>query len=79
MREREREREGGRERASGGRGRETGRERIPSRLCAESAQLDTGLDPMNHEIMTSAEIKSQTLNGLRHPGALITPISSSLF
>ena len=26
-------------------------ERIPSRLCA-SAELDTGLEPTNHEIMT---------------------------
>ena len=32
-----------------GRGQERGRERIPSRLCADS---DVGLKPMNHEIMT---------------------------
>ena len=28
------------------------RERIPSRLCAFSAEPDMGLDLMNHEIMT---------------------------
>ena len=40
-RERERERE-----------RRGGEERIPSRLCAVSAEPDVGLDPMNLEIMT---------------------------
>ena len=44
-----------------GREREKG-ERIPSRLCTVSAEPDVGLDPTNHEIMTRAEIKSQTLN-----------------
>ena len=35
-----------------GSGRERGRERILSRLCAVSAESDAGLDLMNHEIMT---------------------------
>ena len=43
MRERERESRGE---------AETEVERIPSRLCAVSTELDTGLDPINHEIMT---------------------------
>ena len=30
-----------------------------------------GLHPRNHEIMTGAEIKSQTLSELSHPGAPI--------
>ena len=46
-REREREREKERERKLG-KGRETGRERIPSRLLTVNA----GLKLMNHEIMT---------------------------
>ena len=49
--QRERERERGRE-----------RERIPSRLQAVSAEPSSGLDPMNCELMTWAEIKNQTLN-----------------
>ena len=28
------------------------RERIPSRLSTVSRELDVGLEPMNHEIMT---------------------------
>ena len=28
----------------------------------QSAELDMGLDHMNHELMASAKIKSQTLN-----------------
>ena len=35
-----------------GRGREREGEPIPSRLCSVSTQLDVGLDPMNHELMT---------------------------
>ena len=35
-----------------GRGREMGRERIPSRLHAVSTETDKGLEPMNCEIMT---------------------------
>ena len=48
--------------------RERKRERIPTRLCAVSAEPNVGLDLTNHEIMTSAEIKSQMLNRLSHPG-----------
>ena len=58
-RERERERESTWER---------GRERISSRLHAISAEPDRGLKPTNPKIMTWAEIKSQTLNWLSHPG-----------
>ena len=36
----------------GGRGRERGRERIPSRLHAVSAEPDAGLELTNCEIMT---------------------------
>ena len=35
-----------------GRGRETGRERIPSRLHAVSTEPEAGLELMNHEIVT---------------------------
>ena len=56
-----REREGDRE-----------RERIPSRLCSVSTEPDMALDPTNHKIMTRAEIKSQPLNQLSHPGAPTT-------
>ena len=45
------------------------RERIPSRLCAVSAEANMRLEPMNREITTWAKIKSQTLNRLSHPGA----------
>ena len=34
------------------RGREIGRERIPGRLHAASAELDTGLEPINGKIIT---------------------------
>ena len=37
--------------------------------CADSTEPDAGLDPVNHEIMTRAEVKGQTLNRLSHPGA----------
>ena len=47
-----------------------GRQRIPSRLHTVSAEPDVGLNPMNSEFMTWAEIKSGTLNWLSHPGAL---------
>ena len=46
-----------------------GRDRIPTRLHAVSTEADAGLEPMNCEIMTWAEIKSQTLNQLSHPCA----------
>ena len=48
--------------------RERGRERIPGRLCAVSAEPNAGLELMNCEIMTWAETKSQMLNRLSHPG-----------
>ena len=44
------------------RGREKGRERIPSRFHTISAEPDTGLELTNHEIMTSAEIQSRLTN-----------------
>ena len=53
----------------GGAERERERERIPSRLHAVRAEPDTEPDPRNHEIMTWAVIKSQTLNRLSHSGA----------
>ena len=45
--------------------RVNGRERIPGRLRAVRAEPHVGLDPMNREIMTCTEIKSQMLNQLR--------------
>ena len=57
MGERQRERERERERE-----RDRERERVPSRLCIVSSKPIAGLKPMDHEIMTLAEIKSQTLN-----------------
>ena len=50
------------------RGSEREGERILSRLHAVSTEPNMGLSPMNHEIMTWAKIKSQTLNRLSHPG-----------
>ena len=44
-----------------GRDRETGRQRIPSRLHTVSTEPNVGLDLTNCEIMTSAEIGSQML------------------
>ena len=35
-----------------GRGRERGKERIPSRLRTSSTELDAGIDPRNRAIMT---------------------------
>ena len=52
--------------------RDRERERIPSRLHTVSAEPDAGLKPMNHEITTWAEVKSQTLNWMSHPG---TPVA----
>ena len=54
--------------------RERGRERIPSRLLAVSAEPNAELDPTNREIMMSAEIKSQMPNLLSHPGAPTTHV-----
>ena len=42
--------------------RERERERIPSRLLNVSTEPDMGLELTNHEVMTSAEIKSQNQN-----------------
>ena len=44
------------------RDRERGREIIPRRFCALSIEPDTGLNLMNHEIMTSAQVKSLMLS-----------------
>ena len=32
--------------------REREQERVPSRLCTDSAEPDAGLELMNHEVMT---------------------------
>ena len=61
------------ERGEWERGSKRGRERTPSRLCTDSTEPDAGLDLRNLEIMTWAEIKSQMLNQLSHPGAPIVP------
>ena len=53
-----------------GRERERGKERIPRRLHAVGSEPDVGLDPTNREIVTGAQIRSQMLNRLSHPGAL---------
>ena len=61
---RERDREG--ERTSrGGSEREGKRE-----SHTDSVEPNVGLKPMNHEIITQAETKSQTLNQLSHPNTL---------
>ena len=52
---------GGRERQERGRESQVG-------LHAVRAEPDARLDHTNHEIMTWAQIKSQMLNGLSHPG-----------
>ena len=44
-----------------GRGRESGRERIPSSIHSHIAEPDAGLNS-HHEIMARAEIKNQSLN-----------------
>ena len=44
-------------------------ERIPSRLHTASTEPDVGLEPINCEMMTSAETNSRTLNRRSHPGA----------
>ena len=59
-----------REYVQAGRGRDRGRERIPSRLHTISTEPAAGLKPMNREIVTWAETKSQTLNRLSLPGTL---------
>ena len=59
---REKEKERGRERERGGAERQGERENPRQAPCCVHA-------PTNHEIMTGAEIKSQTLNQMSHPGA----------
>ena len=51
-----------------GRGRERGRERIPSRLRPINAEPDLGLNLMNRKIKTWAEIKIQAPDKLSHLG-----------
>ena len=46
-------------------GAERERQRIQSRLCADSRESDAGLELVNPEIMTWA---GQMLNQLSHPG-----------
>ena len=48
--------------------RERVRERIPGRLHTISIEPHAGLELTNHEIVIGAEIKSQMLYGLSHPG-----------
>ena len=49
--------------------RERGRHRIQSRLriCADSSEPDTGLEPVNCEIMTWAKVRPLTTESPRHP------------
>ena len=47
---------------------EAERERIPSKLGAVRAEPHAGLELTNCKIMTRAEIESQMLNQLSHPG-----------
>ena len=55
----------------GERERERERERISSSLSTVSAEPNAGLELTNLEIMTLAEIKSQMLNPLSHPGTSV--------
>ena len=45
-------------------------------MLSASAEPDSGLDLMNHETMTWAEIMGQTLNRLSHAGAPVCFVSS---
>ena len=54
-----------------GRGRERGRQRIPSRLRAVCTEPIVGLKHTGCKIMIWAKTKSQMLNWLKHPGAPI--------
>ena len=56
-----------------GKGGEKGRERILSGFHTVSAEPDMGLDLTNCEIVTRAEIESQVLHPLSHPGASVSP------
>ena len=55
----------------GRRDRKRGRQRIPSRLHAVSAEPDTGLEFTNCEFMTWAEIRRWMLNQRSHPSILV--------
>ena len=65
-----------RERARAGEGQ---RERISSRLHTVSLEPDAGLELTNHEVMTLAETRSQTLNRLSHPDTPWCGSSKHLF
>ena len=67
--ERQRQREEREHTSRGGAERRREGERIPSSLCIVSTQPNVRLELTNCEIMTRAEIKSQMLNQLSHPGA----------
>ena len=56
-----------------GRDKKRGRERIPNRLHPQH-KYQCGAWSHNHETMTWAEVKSQTINWLSHPG---TPLITS--
>ena len=50
-----------------GKGGERGRERIPSRLCANNTESSAGLKLMNCEILTWAQITTWPFDWLSHP------------
>ena len=52
-----------------GREREREKERIPSRLRTVHAEPNAGLELVNREIVTGAEVKSRTLSRPSQPGA----------
>ena len=61
-----------RERARASRGgAERRRDSSPSRIRTVGTEPDLGLELPSHEILTRAEIKSQTFNRLCHPDAPI--------
>ena len=51
------------------------REREGDRESQAGSVLSAGVDPMNREVMTWAEIESRMLNRLSHPGAPKMPFS----
>ena len=69
--------EGEREWAGKGQGG-GGKKRIPSRLCAASAEPDTGLEPLNHEIMTWALVMTRPRVGCLTNWATLVPHEDSL-
>ena len=56
--------------------KEKERERVPSRLRTVSTELDAGLELMNREIMTGAEVGAIMTEPPRRPSA--APLSSRL-